>query len=104
MNTVPDNDEQVREAVRERYGRDRKSTRLNSSHQIISYAVFCLKKKNILAAHRDDTSHRSVVHLALASPVAPTRGGLRPLIQHAAGHHAEHAREVDAAEVYAVLR
>src|SRR5258708_29509778 len=24
---------------------DRKSTRLNSSHQIISYAVFCLKKK-----------------------------------------------------------
>src|SRR5258708_26810568 len=27
-------------------GRDRKSTRLNSSHQIISYAVFCLKKKN----------------------------------------------------------
>src|SRR3990170_6475330 len=25
--------------------KDRKSTRLNSSHQIISYAVFCLKKK-----------------------------------------------------------
>src|SRR5207244_12053379 len=34
--------------VRERDDRsraDRKSTRLNSSHQIISYAVFCLKKK-----------------------------------------------------------
>src|SRR5258708_17230280 len=29
---------------------DRKSTRLNSSHQIISYAVFCLKKKK-LARH-----------------------------------------------------
>src|SRR5258708_22298583 len=29
----------------ERYRKDRKSTRLNSSHQIISYAVFCLKKK-----------------------------------------------------------
>src|SRR5437870_6019332 len=27
-------------------GRDRKSTRLNSSHVAISYAVFCLKKKN----------------------------------------------------------
>src|SRR3712207_8589341 len=27
---------------------DRKSTRLNSSHANISYAVFCLKKKNIL--------------------------------------------------------
>src|SRR5258708_11707479 len=26
-------------------GQDQKSTRLNSSHQIISYAVFCLKKK-----------------------------------------------------------
>src|SRR5438105_11637990 len=26
-------------------GRDRKSTRLNSSHEWISYAVFCLKKK-----------------------------------------------------------
>src|SRR5438034_8601698 len=29
-------------------GRDRKSTRLNSSHTVISYAVFCLKKKNLL--------------------------------------------------------
>src|SRR3712207_8946649 len=28
--------------------RDRKSTRLNSSHANISYAVFCLKKKNLL--------------------------------------------------------
>src|SRR5690625_5773276 len=34
-------------AVDERgYHRDRKSTRLNSSHVAISYAVFCLKKKN----------------------------------------------------------
>src|SRR5947208_13271170 len=33
---------------------DRKSTRLNSSHQIISYAVFCLKKKR----HR---AHRIIV-------------------------------------------
>src|SRR5258708_14573345 len=31
---------------------DRKSTRLNSSHQIISYAVFCLKKKIIKPLHR----------------------------------------------------
>src|SRR5256885_9884918 len=29
-----------------RSGGDRKSTRLNSSHLVISYAVFCLKKKN----------------------------------------------------------
>src|SRR5256885_2829060 len=30
-------------------GRDRKSTRLNSSHLVISYAVFCLKKKKAAA-------------------------------------------------------
>src|SRR5947208_13180573 len=30
---------------------DRKSTRLNSSHQIISYAVFCLKKKKKITKH-----------------------------------------------------
>src|SRR5438034_1979497 len=38
-------------AVRGGHGRllrgDRKSTRLNSSHTVISYAVFCLKKKKI---------------------------------------------------------
>src|SRR5258707_4344383 len=33
---------------------DRKSTRLNSSHANISYAVFCLKKKN------ENTGHRQV--------------------------------------------
>src|SRR5260221_5311667 len=32
-----------------RADRDRKSTRLNSSHTVISYAVFCLKKKNKVA-------------------------------------------------------
>src|SRR5258708_31665202 len=43
---------------------DRKSTRLNSSHQIISYAVFCLKKKKkyaasklIAAAHHRQRTH-----------------------------------------------
>src|SRR5260221_7539165 len=41
--------------------RDRKSTRLNSSHTVISYAVFCLKKK------KDQTSHTR------ASPEAGAR-------------------------------
>src|SRR5207248_5409692 len=36
----------VRTGGGERRGADRKSTRLNSSHRTISYAVFCLKKKN----------------------------------------------------------
>src|SRR3712207_3090811 len=36
-----------RRAAHPRRGRDRKSTRLNSSHANISYAVFCLKKKKV---------------------------------------------------------
>src|SRR5256886_2811935 len=40
-------------------GEDRKSTRLNSSHSQISYAVFCLKKQtNVAAAHLDLHRHR----------------------------------------------
>src|SRR2546426_3551088 len=47
--------------------RDRKSTRLNSSHLVISYAVFCLKKKNrqprALAARECDVpGMRPVLH------------------------------------------
>src|SRR5256885_7909154 len=38
-------------------GRDRKSTRLNSSHLVISYAVFCLKKKK--KKHQHYTPHVS---------------------------------------------
>src|SRR5258708_12865459 len=41
--------------------RDRKSTRLNSSHQIISYAVFCLKKKKVLKHHKNViAAHKSL--------------------------------------------
>src|SRR2546429_4132188 len=38
-----------------RRSRDRKSTRLNSSHGYISYAVFCLKKKNTIHTISSDT-------------------------------------------------
>src|SRR5258708_28090604 len=44
---------------------DRKSTRLNSSHQIISYAVFCLKKKKLTITHKyilDTPDHRLVTN------------------------------------------
>src|SRR2546426_6844020 len=37
--------------------RDRKSTRLNSSHLVISYAVFCLKKKKKKQRQTDSTLH-----------------------------------------------
>src|SRR5438132_7617571 len=36
------------------YSGDRKSTRLNSSHTVISYAVFCLKKKKKNTKHQRD--------------------------------------------------
>src|SRR5260221_3605553 len=41
------------------FGADRKSTRLNSSHTVISYAVFCLKKKD---AHQNFGSTVYVEH------------------------------------------
>src|SRR2546430_9191421 len=45
----------TRRAVKKsRSSRDRKSTRLNSSHSQISYAVFCLKKKNAGDGWDDD--------------------------------------------------
>src|SRR3712207_8394137 len=44
----PRRDANTNEILRDAAGNiDRKSTRLNSSHANISYAVFCLKKKNI---------------------------------------------------------
>src|SRR2546427_7831356 len=49
--------------------RDRKSTRLNSSHSQISYAVFCLKKKNPRST--PPAGHaRSAAALARTSPAA----------------------------------
>src|SRR5258708_9992175 len=41
---------------------DRKSTRLNSSHQIISYAVFCLKKK-ISSCLKQLVTRKELVHV-----------------------------------------
>src|SRR5437879_7927473 len=37
---------------------DRKSTRLNSSHRCISYAVFCLKNKKITSTHQNSSASR----------------------------------------------
>src|SRR5256885_7934865 len=73
--------------------RDRKSTRLNSSHLVISYAVFCLKKKKKYRTHprspsdipslchprlslRNSTQHRSDLRLStlsacVATPASP---------------------------------
>src|SRR3712207_7060766 len=42
---------------------DRKSTRLNSSHANISYAVFCLKKKKHVAHANDGKAHTTSRHI-----------------------------------------
>src|SRR2546421_4128785 len=50
--------------------RDRKSTRLNSSHDQISYAVFCLKKKNSHVRFRTARGRRRLIsrHKQLTAP------------------------------------
>src|SRR2546430_7432663 len=50
---------------------DRKSTRLNSSHSQISYAVFCLKKKTTLR------TGANIVFSATATPTTPSAHGSR---------------------------
>src|SRR3954463_16115178 len=66
---------------------DRKSTRLNSSHTIISYAVFCLKKKKIGSqpsasrlggSPRDDTA-RHATSSPLSHPSLPPVRPCRPM-------------------------
>src|SRR5258708_19649137 len=53
--------------------RDRKSTRLNSSHQIISYAVFCLKKKKKINGTADFVGLHGTEHMIrLMSTRLPT--------------------------------
>src|SRR2546430_12978711 len=62
-------------AVGRRYARqsagldraDRKSTRLNSSHSQISYAVFCLKKKNKNIYSHTEHVHESIRHTLCAT-------------------------------------
>src|SRR2546429_5998334 len=52
-------------------GKDRKSTRLNSSHGYISYAVFCLKKKKISRTYAGlDTPLLLTLSLARPSDIA----------------------------------
>src|SRR5256885_6025928 len=55
---------------------DRKSTRLNSSHLVISYAVFCLKKKN-----------KTAYHLLLFSSITSTTGCFLLVSAHIAAYY-----------------
>src|SRR5690349_23752336 len=55
-------------------GQDRKSTRLNSSHVEISYAVFCLKKKNDIADALRVLSNDALHLLAVVFEDGPIAG------------------------------
>src|SRR5260221_8949629 len=66
--------------IKNRRHRDRKSTRLNSSHTVISYAVFCLKKKknNSVLKSRQEAERRRLrasVTYAVAGPIGVAAGG-----------------------------
>src|SRR2546430_13321744 len=68
-------------------GRDRKSTRLNSSHSQISYAVFCLKKKKKLRHNHSlygpaqSVSHPQPPHFALRAS-HHSLSYIKPLLRH----------------------
>src|SRR2546430_5579522 len=56
---------------------DRKSTRLNSSHSQISYAVFCLKKKKVLLTSSPVSPHtEALLTTSSSSPTKPPTPGL----------------------------
>src|SRR5437764_8875681 len=50
------------------FARDRKSTRLNSSHRCISYAVFCLKKKRQVPGQRVQIERVPTEHVTIETP------------------------------------
>src|SRR5438034_1050199 len=81
-----------RPPVPPRSRRDRKSTRLNSSHTVISYAVFCLKKKKAITEYLHDVArYRALIathYHKLAQVVAtlPRRRNYRVLVQELDGY------------------
>src|SRR5256885_5137299 len=56
---------------------DRKSTRLNSSHLVISYAVFCLKKNTMLAVQADGQQVTTVEALAAGGTLHPIQAAFK---------------------------
>src|SRR5947207_11846882 len=54
--------------VVDQHQQDRKSTRLNSSHTVISYAVFCLKKKDFVYGANEEGVHLTGVNFGRDLP------------------------------------
>src|SRR5207248_1439363 len=78
-----DDDRDEKRIDRRDDGRDRKSTRLNSSHRTISYAVFCLKKKKKKHPQKETTQktnnveHKTTTSTQTAHPSTPSRQSSR---------------------------
>src|SRR5260221_4097219 len=76
---------------RQQFQADRKSTRLNSSHTVISYAVFCLKKKkhtSELQSHSDLVC-RLLLEKKIAQARPPVTELIIPRLQSSANGHAQ---------------
>src|SRR2546421_4993652 len=74
---------------------DRKSTRLNSSHDQISYAVFCLKKKKKNNNNKSNSTHSSHNH----KTKAPHFRDWRHLISLLPGYNYTNQRYIDLAKL-----
>src|SRR2546426_8813798 len=57
---------------------DRKSTRLNSSHLVISYAVFCLKKKKDKDLETSEAHYQRTTHVSRSDGVGPLGACVTP--------------------------
>src|SRR5256885_5681743 len=77
-----DTQEVLIEEGRKEGRKDRKSTRLNSSHLVISYAVFCLKKKknnvDLLLVEDPDEKRKFVVRLRRDDRISRSTARKRP--------------------------
>src|SRR5256885_8601484 len=83
--------------------KDRKSTRLNSSHLVISYAVFCLKKKKKYASSHDRRHAKPLdYHKTLLIVRQPTRECLVRYTNHLPTPDALHSSNAEYPTLYAL--
>src|SRR5687768_3166181 len=83
--------------------KDRKSTRLNSSHGYISYAVFCLKKKNEAVTYSANTISTRFFFLLVLRPLRSTLFPYTTLFRSRALAGGERDEVLGAADVLAVV-
>src|SRR3712207_7435273 len=68
LSRVTNDVDNIQQALQQAFAQDRKSTRLNSSHANISYAVFCLKKKKHKQLSATCTTNQTTLFRASVPP------------------------------------